>query len=434
MIKNKLYNKFLPKEKKNLGAMAGNVQIDSRKVMKNDVFIAIRSGNGYINDVLNKGASLVFYDDFKLEIQDERAIYVEDSTLFLQILAKEYRSILDVIVIGITGSEGKTSTKDILYSIISSKYKGKKTQGNFNNHIGLPLTLLQLEEDDKFIALEMGMSDLGEIEILSDIAKPDYAIITNIGDSHLEFLKNRDNVFKAKTEIFKFVKPENRIVYGDDEYFKKIDAIRIGENFDNDYIISDFFQDINGSSFTFSEGADNLSIKTNLYGKYNAFNIALSTTMAKKIGVSDTMILKQLKELQLSGMRFERVELNNKVFINDSYNASPVSMEVSLKTFNEIFKDEYKVVILGDMLELGENSKKFHEDLSYLINRLEIEEIYLVGKNMKNLYKVLEHPKCIHCEDVGDVKKKIKNIQDGAVILLKGSNGINLNKILTEEM
>jgi len=434
MIKNNLYNKFLPKEKKDLGKKSSNVKIDSRLVLPGDVFIAIRDGNKYIDDVLKKGASLVFYDNPSAEISDERAILVEDSVVFLQELAKEYRAMLDVIVIGITGSEGKTSTKDILYSILSSKYKGKKTQGNFNNHIGLPLTLLQLEETDEFIALEMGMSNLGEIELLSEIAKPDYAIITNIGDSHLEFLKNRDNVFKAKTEIFKYVNSENRIVFGDDEYFKTIDAVRVGEDIDNDYIIKDFIQNKEGSKFLLYDSNNEINIATNLYGKYNAYNIALSVVMALKMGINKKTFQNNLKKLEISKRRFERIELDSKIFIDDSYNASPESMKASLKTFSEIFNEEYKVAILGDMLELGEDSKMFHEMLSKIIQEIDLNEIYLVGKEMKNLYKVLEHPKCIHCDSVVEVKKKIKNIQDGAVILLKASNGINLNKILVKEM
>ena len=191
MHKLNFFNEMFPNKKYLKDIKIGEILIDSRKVKKNDIFIGIRSGNKYVKDVLERGACLAFYDDVDIKIEDERAVYVEDSILFLQELAKKYRESMDVIVIGITGSEGKTSTKDILYSILSEKYKGKKTQGNYNNHIGLPLTLLQLEEDDKFIALEMGMSNLGEIRRLGEIASPDYAIVTNIGDSHLEFLENR---------------------------------------------------------------------------------------------------------------------------------------------------------------------------------------------------------------------------------------------------
>jgi UDP-N-acetylmuramoyl-tripeptide--D-alanyl-D-alanine ligase len=430
MCKLLFFNKMFPNQKHLKNIKIGEVHIDSRKIKKNDIFIGIRSGNKYIQDVLGKGACLVFYDDINMKIEDKRAIYVEDSILFLQELAKEYRKSLSVTVIGITGSEGKTSTKDILYSILSQKYKGKKTQGNYNNHIGLPLTLLQLEEDDKFIALEMGMSNLGEIRLLGEIANPDYAILTNIGDSHLEFLENRDNVFKAKTEIFEFVKPKFRVVYGDDPYFKEVQAIKIGKNKDNDYIINDFFQDKRGGEFKLSFLDEEIKIKTNLYGEYNAINIALAVIVALKIGVSKKEILDVCRNLKLTGMRFERVEKYGKFFINDAYNASPVAMKVSLKTFDEIFKGSYKVAILGDMLELGKQSRKLHEGLSKTIENLNLDEVYLIGKEMKKLYMKLNHKSCFYFENIEEIREKIKEIKDGAAIFLKASNGICLNKIL----
>lgn len=430
MCKLLFFNKMFPNQKHLKNIKIGEVHIDSRKIKKNDIFIGIRSGNKYIQDVLGKGACLVFYDDINIKIEDKRAIYVEDSILFLQELAKKYRKSLSVTVIGITGSEGKTSTKDILYSILSEKYKGKKTQGNYNNHIGLPLTLLQLEEDDKFIALEMGMSNLGEIRLLGEIANPDYAIITNIGDSHLEFLENRDNVFKAKTEIFEFVKPRFRVVYGDDPYFKEVEAIKIGKNKDNDCIINDFYQDKKGGEFKLSFLDEEIKIKTNLYGEYNSINIALSVIVALKLGISKKEILDVCRNLKLTGMRFERVEKDGKVFINDAYNASPVAMKVSLKTFDEIFKDSYKVAILGDMLELGKQSRKLHEELSKTIENLNLDEVYLVGKEMKKLYMKLNHKSCFYFENIEEIREKIKEIKDGAAIFLKASNGIYLNKIL----
>lgn len=430
MHKLSFFNKMFPKQKNIKDIEIGEIRIDSRKVEKNDVFIGIRSGNEYIQDVLEKGACLAFYDDINIKIEDERAIYVENSILFLQELAKKYRESLDVTVIGITGSEGKTSTKDILYSILSKKYKGKKTLGNYNNHIGLPLTLLQLEEDDKFIALEMGMSDLGEIRLLGEIAAPDYAIVTNIGDSHLEFLENRDNVFKAKTEIFEFVKPEFRVVYGDDPYFKDAEAIRVGKNENNHCTISDFHQDKSGGEFKLSFLERELKIETNLYGEYNSINIALAATTALKIGVSQNEILLACKDLKLTGMRFERVEKDGKIFINDAYNASPVAMKVSLETFDEIFKSDYKVAILGDMLELGKESEKLHERLSETIENLNLDEVYLVGKEMKHLYMKLDHKNCFYFETVEKVMDRVKEVKDGAAIFLKASNGICLNKIL----
>jgi UDP-N-acetylmuramoyl-tripeptide--D-alanyl-D-alanine ligase len=433
MQKLDFFNSIIPLENKILNLNIGEVKIDSRKIEKNDIFVAIRGGNSYVKDVLKKGAALVFYDDPKVEINDKRAIYVEDSIDFLQEIAKKYRQTLNVKIIGITGSEGKTSTKDILYSILSERYRGKKTQGNYNNHIGVPLTVLQLDEKDEFLVLEMGMSELGEIRTLSEIAKPDYALITNIGDSHLEFLINRDNVFKAKTEIFEFVPPKNRVVYGDDFYFQNIEGIKIGEKEGNDIKISNFYQDKNGSKFNLDYSGEQMKIETNLYGEYNAINTALAIALALKIGVDPSLIIEKCKTLKLSGMRFERVEKDGKIFINDAYNASPIAMKVALETFDEIFQGEYKVAILGDMLELGENSLKLHENLIEVIDNLNLDEIYLVGKNMKFLYEKLDKSKykrCLYFERVEEIKEKIDEIKEEAIIFLKASNGISLNKII----
>lgn len=425
-----LLNKMFPNQKYLENIEIGKVSVDSRNIKKNDIFIGIRGGNEYIQDVLKKGACLAFYDDKNIIVEDKRAIYVKNSVLFLQELARKYRKSLDLTVIGITGSEGKTSTKDILYSILIQKYKGKKTQGNYNNHIGLPLTLLGLKEEDRFVSLEMGMSNLGEIRLLGEIANPDYAIITNIGDSHLEFLENRDNVFKAKTEIFEFVSSEFRIVYGDDPYLKKIKAIKVGKNRENSYSINDFFQDERGAKFELSFFNEKMKMKTNLYGEYNAINIALASVVALKMGLSKNEILYACKNLKLTGMRFERIEKDNKIFINDAYNASPVAMKVSLETFNEIFKHNYKVVILGDMLELGKQSKKLHEELSGTIEKLNLNEVYLIGKEMQNLFLKLNYKNCFYFESIEEIRTKIKKIEKGAVIFLKASNGVCLNKIL----
>lgn len=416
-----------------------DIHIDSRKVRENDIFIAIRKGNQYVEEVLSKGATLAFYDDKKIKINNERAIYVKDSVEFLQKIAHEYRKKLDVKVIGITGSEGKTSTKDIVYSILSTQYKGKKTQGNYNNHLGLPLTLLQLEEDDKFIALEMGMSNLGEIDLLSKIAEPDYAVITNIGDSHLEFLKNRENVFKAKTEILEYVEPKNRILFGDDIFFKGIEGVKVGKGKNNDYQILNFNQDENGSSFEISiknkEKNKKIQIESKLFGEYNSVNVTLALAISRKFEITVKNIKLACKNLELTKQRFEKLDYNGKTFINDAYNASPVAMEVAIKTFDSVYKNSYKVLVLGDMLELGENSQKYHEGLEKVLMDVEFEELYLVGKEIKCLFdKVkktlkLENKTCEYYENIELAKSRITEIKDEAYVFLKASNGISLNKI-----
>ena len=205
-----------------------NVIMDSRKVQKGDLFFAINNGNQYINEVLEKGASVVVADNYLGD--DKRVFKVPNTVEFMHKLAKEYRKALGLKVIAITGSNGKTTTKDMIYSVLSRKYITKKTEGNYNNHIGLPFTILQLKEKDEIVVLEMGMSGFGEIDLLSSIAKPNIGVITNIGDSHLEFLKTRENVFKAKTELLNYVFSENTYIIGDDQYLKNVVGNKIGFN------------------------------------------------------------------------------------------------------------------------------------------------------------------------------------------------------------
>ena len=178
----------------------GHVVMDSRKVQKGDLFFAINNGNSYVNDVLGKGAALVIADNYKGN--DKRVIKVDDTIKCMQELAKKYRKALNIKIIAITGSNGKTTTKDMVYSILSQEYVTAKTMGNLNNHIGVPFTILQLDNKYEVAVLELGMSSFGEIDLLSNIAQPDIGVITNIGDSHLEFLKTRENVFKAKKPYF----------------------------------------------------------------------------------------------------------------------------------------------------------------------------------------------------------------------------------------
>ena len=205
-----------------------DILINSKELKKNDVFVAIRGGNSFVNEALEKGAFAV-YDSEAVKIDEKyakHAFFVKDSIEFLQKFAGEWRKNLDIKVIGITGSNGKTTVKDMIYHLLSQKYKGKKTEGNYNNHIGLPFTLLRTEKDDEFIILEMGMSGFGEIDLLGKITSPDINVITNIGESHLEFLKTKENVFLAKTEIIPYIK-DMLVINGDDEYLKNVKAENI---------------------------------------------------------------------------------------------------------------------------------------------------------------------------------------------------------------
>ena len=406
-----------------------NVVMDSRKVIEGSLFFAINNGNSYVKDVLDKGASLVIADN--TDIKDKRVIKVTDTIATMQDLATKYRNKLDIQVVGITGSNGKTTTKDIVYSLLSVKAKTLKTEGNYNNHIGLPYTLLNVTDEEKFVVLEMGMSSLGEIRRLGEISSPDYAIITNIGDSHIEFLKTRDNVFKAKTELLEFVDKENTFVCGDDEYLGKLDVNKVGFNENNTYKIESYEFSNKGSKFIL----DGKEYEMSLLGKHNISNTAIAIELAKKIGLTDEEIQKGLKEIKISNMRCQEIKIGNDIYINDAYNASPMSMKAAIDTLNEIYNDKYKIAILGDMLELGENEVDYHMDvLNYLLDK-KIKLIYLYGERMKKAYDIFmknksEEYRFWYYPTKEGIVESLKNIKMDKVILLKASRGIKLEEII----
>ena len=406
-----------------------NVVMDSRKVTEGSLFFAINNGNSYVKDVLDKGVSLVIADN--TDVKDERIVKVSNTIATMQDLATKYRKKLDIQVIGITGSNGKTTTKDIVYSLLSAKAKTLKTEGNYNNHIGLPYTLLNVTDEEKFVVLEMGMSSLGEIRRLGEISSPDYAIITNIGDSHIEFLKTRDNVFKAKTELLEFVNKENTFVCGDDEYLAKLDVNRIGFNDSNTHRIESYEFSDKGSKFVL----DGKEYEMSLLGKHNISNTAIAIELAKKIGLTDEEIQSGLKEIKISNMRFQEIKIGEDIYINDAYNASPTSMKAAIDTLNEIYNDKYKIAILGDMLELGENEVDYHIDvLNYLLDK-KIKLIYLYGERMKKAYDIFmknksEEYRFWYYPTKEGIVESLKNIKMDKVILLKASRGIKLEEII----
>jgi len=368
-----------------------NVVMDSRKVIEGSLFFAINNGNSYVKDVLDKGASLVIADN--TDIKDKRVIKVTDTIATMQDLATKYRNKLDIQVVGITGSNGKTTTKDIVYSLLSVKAKTLKTEGNYNNHIGLPYTLLNVTDEEKFVVLEMGMSSLGEIRRLGE--------------------------------------KENTFVCGDDEYLGKLDVNKVGFNENNTYKIESYEFSNKGSKFIL----DGKEYEMSLLGKHNISNTAIAIELAKKIGLTDEEIQKDLKEIKISNMRFQEIKIGNDIYINDAYNASPMSMKAAIDTLNEIYNDKYKIAILGDMLELGENEVDYHMDvLNYLLDK-KIKLIYLYGERMKKAYDIFmknksEEYRFWYYPTKEGIVESLKNIKMDKVILLKASRGIKLEEII----
>lgn len=406
-----------------------NVVMDSRKVSKNSLFFAINNGNKFIGEAMKNGASLIIADN--TDIEDERVIKVKDTVETMQKLAEKYRKKLALKVIGITGSNGKTTTKDITYSLLLQKYSVLKTEGNYNNHIGLPFTLLNLTDENEVAVLEMGMSSFGEIRKLCEIARPDYGIITNIGESHLEFLKTRENVFKAKTEMLDFIEEENVFVFGDDDFLSKTNAVKVGFSNKNDRVIE---------SFSFSESTskfkmDSEEFSMNILGKHNILNAALAINLCKKLNLTENQIKKGLERIKLSQMRFQELKIGGDIYINDAYNASPTSMRAAIDTINSIYNDRYKIAILGDILEIGELELEYHTQVLEYVFDKNIDLIFLYGERMKKAYDIFiqkraKENRYIYFNTKQEITKALDKIKMKKLVLLKASRGMKLEEVI----
>lgn len=413
----------------NISGDIARYSINSQELSENDIFIAIRNGNKYVNDAINKSAIVIMdnVEDYEKLENKERVYLVKDSIITLQDIAREYRKILNAKVIAITGSNGKTTVKDISYSLLKDKYKVDRTKGNYNNHIGLPLTIVNADISIEYLILELGMSDIGEIALLAEIAKPDISIITNIGDSHIEFLKTKDNVFKAKTEIIPFTR-DKIIVNGDDDYLgtiedDKVYAIYKEVDYDDVRIID------NGTAFTH----ELMPYFTNLYGEHNVSNIILVIKALEYLDISLSEVEDKLDKIEITGQRFEKIEKNGIVYINDAYNSSPLSLANSLYTFSELYNDSYKVIVLGDMLELGDKEIEYHEGIAKVLEKIEYDDIYLYGSRMKYLHNKLN--KGYYLDNKEDIVREIRNKKekyDNIVVFLKASRGMKLETIITD--
>ncbi|MGL6099194.1 MAG: UDP-N-acetylmuramoyl-tripeptide--D-alanyl-D-alanine ligase, partial [Fusobacteriaceae bacterium] len=395
------------------------------------------NGNSYIEEVLKRKPSLIISDKKEFKIEDKRIIYVEDTVTTMQNIAHEYRKNLKAKVIGITGSNGKTTTKDILFSVLSECYEVEKTIGNYNNHIGLPFTILSTSEETDILILEMGMSDLGEIDFLCRISEPDYGIITNIGLSHMETLKTRENVFKAKTEMFNYIAYENIFVSGDDDFLKNTLAQKTGYLKDtSEYYLENFQQLKDGIEFYFSFENKKESYKSSLNGEYNSLNIGLVIALAKKFRMGKNDIQTGLDKVKLTQMRFEKSSWESIEVINDAYNASPLSMKVGIETFAQMYKERVMVTVLADMLELGQDEIEYHRQIINIALEKKINYIYLYGPRMKKaleeqIFFINDNQVIKFFETLEEIRTEIFRLKnEKPVLFLKGSRGMCLENIL----
>ncbi len=420
-----------------------DVSIDTRKIQKGNIFLALKgenfNGNNYVKQAFEKGATIAIVDEdvFNyLEIKDMGVVIkVKNGNKALLSLAKFYREKLGIKVIGITGSTGKTSTKDITAALLSEKYKVFKTKGNFNNNIGLPLMILQLDSSYDVAVLELGMSNLMEIHTLANCARPDIALITNIGISHIENLKTQDNIFKAKMEITDFFTDKNTlIVNSEDKYLNKVSSsnykvVKTGINTEAELTAYDIrlFEDTTIFSVNINGAKQEFTL--NMVGQHNVLNAMLGIGAALELGVNVEEMKKGLANIENTSMRLEFIKNDKFTIINDCYNASPDSMKAALDVLNNSSIGR-KVAILGTMNELGEESNKAHTEVgAYAKDKA---DLLVVTGAYKEAYKEgYSKDSIIIYETKEELIKDISNhIEENDVILVKASRGIRYEEIV----
>lgn len=400
-----------------------NIKIDSNQITEGDLFIAIigqsKDGHYYIESAIKNGASAVITSK---EIPNQIPyIKVADTTIALGQIASYIKEVSHTKLIAITGSTGKTTTKELVYSLLKNKYSVLKTDKNQNNHIGVPLTLLKIKNED-FCIVEMGMNHLGEISYLSKLAKPDLAVITNIGSSHIGNLGSKENILKAKLEIKDGLKGD-LIVSGDDSYLNKISAIKVGFNDGNDFKAYNLETNLMRSSFWINYQNEEYQIKVNLPA-HLIYDVLISIYIALKYEINIQDIITTLENFQNIGMRLTVKKINTNTIISDCYNSSFESLTGDLTML--IPNKQKKLLILGDIAEAGKFSKTFHENLKPFIEKLQNYELILIGPEMMNL----QINKAKHFKNYKEALIYLKNKEiKNTLILIKGSRIMKLENI-----
>lgn len=418
-----------------------NICIDTRRISENNIYLAINgetfNGNKFVDEAFKKGASIAIVDEvlFDIEKVSGTVILVENTLNALLELANYYRRKLNIKVIGITGSCGKTSTKDLVAGFLSSKYKVFKTKGNFNNQIGLPLMILELDSTYDVAVLEMGMSDLNEIDLLAKTAMPDLAIITNIGLSHIENLKTQENIFKAKMEIVNYFNKNNTLIINSEDKFlsqvsdKCFEIFKIGYNCEYDVFASNIILEEDKTIFTANYKGKSSEFIIPMAGKHNVLNSLLSIGISLKLGLSFEEMKEGIKNIEATSMRLQVIKKDNITIINDCYNASPDSMKSAMDVLST-YKSGRKVAILGNMNELGHKSFDSHKEVgSYA--REKVDTLIVIGDYLDAYEEGYTKDNIIKFKRKEDFIENIRStINKKDVILVKASRGVKFENIV----
>ncbi len=431
-----------------------NFEKDTRQIKKGDIYIGIKGenfdGNTFYEKALENGAKVVILENIEIpkEIEekypDRTIIIVKDTIQAIQKLASYKRNMYNIPVIAVTGSVGKTSTKDILASVISKKYKVLKTEGNLNNQIGLPLTILKLK-DQTAMVLEMGMSELGEIRTLTKIAKPTLAVITNVGTSHIGTLGSRQNILKAKLEILEGLQKQGTLVINNDN-----EPLNTWNKQNNTYKVITYGietkSDITASKIELQEYTSNfianlknekLDIEVPVGGKHFVYNSLCALAVGKLLNISNDEIKIGIKQFELTKNRMDIKKLDNNIIINDCYNANYDSMVAAI-TYLAKINTKRKIAVLGDMLNLGEYSKELHEKVGEEIVKNKIDILITVGKESKYIQEkaikqgIMKENTYNFDTNEAAIQQLNKTLKPDDAILIKASNAMNFYEIVEE--
>ncbi|ULG75302.1 UDP-N-acetylmuramoyl-tripeptide--D-alanyl-D-alanine ligase [Macrococcus brunensis] len=413
------------------------VSIDSRLIDDAVLFVPFKGehtdGHRYVTQAIASGAAISFWQNDVADAPDVPLIKVDDCLTALQKLSQSYLKEVHPTVIGITGSNGKTTTKDMVASVLAPHFKVKKTIGNYNNEIGLPLTICQLDEDTEVSILEMGMSGFREIALLSRIAEPDIAAITNIGESHMRDLGSRAGIAKAKFEITEGLK--GLFIYdGDEELLKPLaatfkgDKQSIGFNEDNQLQLRDIKQldDV----IAFKVGESESVFELPMLGLHNVRNAAIAVTIGRHMQLSDAEINRNLAHLEMTGMRMEKLAgPAGSILINDAYNASPTSMKAAIDTIDAM--DGTKYIVLSDVLELGPDSENYHRAVGRYFAGKDVT-LLATGQEARYIYEEAEKYVPAHYFNTKEaVAEFLKSrLNEEAKVLFKASRGMKLETII----
>lgn len=430
-----------------------NYSRDTRTIKNGDTYIAIKGenfdGNLFWEEAIKKGANTVILNNMNIteekrnEYKNKNIILVDDTVKAIGEMAKYkieiHKEKYNLKVVGVTGSVGKTSTKDIIANVLSKKYRVLKTEGNNNNFIGLPFTILRLQ-DEEIAVIEMGMNHFNEISYLTKIAKPDIAVITNIGTSHIGNLGSRENILKAKLEILEGMDKINVVINNDNDLLnkwylenkEKYEIHTFGIKNESEFKAQDIKLEENSSEFICENNNEKIHIYVPVGGEHFILNALCGATVGKLLNLNDDEIRDGISSFELTAKRMEIIHLKNDItLVNDSYNASYESMKASISSLKNM-NGTRKIAVLGDMFELGTFSEKLHRDVGTEIYKNKIDKLFLTGTNakfigeeaIKNGY---DEKNVFYFENKELLQENLKqNLQKGDVILIKASNGMKL--------